>query len=167
MTPTLSDDSAFLLAARGAIGESRWRRCDLLCAFPYHSHPTIRRLNRMQFSVAIAQIESPQARGFAGFPRQNSPVLLASHLHALALMMRMQPHPAFSGSPVPSDSGSESAKVAIELSDEEAAMLDDLRQPVYGADDGAALRDIVFTWWEQTFLGAAEAGAPAIGDRKA
>jgi NitT/TauT family transport system ATP-binding protein len=32
-------------------------------------------------------------------------------------MMRMQPNPAFSGSPVPSDSGSESAQVAIELSD--------------------------------------------------
>ena len=32
-------------------------------------------------------------------------------------MMRMQPNPAFSGSPVPSDSGSESVKVAIELSD--------------------------------------------------
>ena len=32
-------------------------------------------------------------------------------------MMRMQPNPAFSGSPVLSDSGSESAKVAIELSD--------------------------------------------------
>jgi uncharacterized protein len=56
--------------------------------------------------------------------------------------------------------------VAIELSDEEAAMLDRLRLPVYGADDGAALRDILFTWWEQTFLGAAESGAPAIGDRK-
>ena len=35
--------------------------------------------------------------------------------------------------------------VAIELSDEEAAMLDRLRLPVYGADDGAALRDILFT----------------------
>ena len=57
--------------------------------------------------------------------------------------------------------------VAIELSDEEDAMLDRLRLPVYGADDGAALRDILFTWWEQTFLGAAESGAPAIGDRKA
>jgi hypothetical protein len=56
--------------------------------------------------------------------------------------------------------------VAIELSDEEAAMLDRLRLPVYGADDGAALRDIFFSWWEQTFLGAAESGAPAIGDRK-
>ena len=32
-------------------------------------------------------------------------------------------------------------------------------------DDGAALRDILFTWWEQRFLGAAESGAPAIGDR--
>ena len=41
-------------------------------------------------------------------------------------------------------------------------MLDGLRLPVYGADDGAALRDILFTWWEQKFLGAAESGAPAI-----
>ena len=45
-------------------------------------------------------------------------------------------------------------------------MLDRLRLPVYGADDGAALRDILFTWWEQKFLGAAESGAPAIGDRR-
>jgi hypothetical protein len=57
--------------------------------------------------------------------------------------------------------------VAIELSDEEVTMLDRLRLPVYGADDGAALRDILFTWWEQKFLGVAESGAPAIGDRKA
>jgi hypothetical protein len=56
--------------------------------------------------------------------------------------------------------------VTFELSDDEAAMLDGLRLPVYGADDGAALRDILFTWWEQKFLGAAESGAPAIGDRK-
>jgi len=49
---------------------------------------------------------------------------------------------------------------------DEAAMLDGLRLPVYGADDGGALRDILFTWWEQKFLGAAESGAPAIGDRK-
>lgn len=33
-------------------------------------------------------------------------------------------------------------------------MLDRLRLPVYGADAGAAPRDILFTWWEQTFLGA-------------
>ena len=52
--------------------------------------------------------------------------------------------------------------VEIALSEEEAAMLDRLRLSVYDDDDGAALRDIVFTWWEQTFLGPAEAGAPAI-----
>jgi hypothetical protein len=33
--------------------------------------------------------------------------------------------------------------------------------------NGAALRDILFTSWEQKFLGVAESGAPAIGDRKA
>ncbi len=38
---------------------------------------------------------------------------------------------------------------------------------VYGADDRAAPRDILFTCWEQTFLGAAKSGAAAIGDRKA
>ncbi len=43
-------------------------------------------------------------------------------------------------------------------------MLDRLRLPVYGADDGAALRYIPFTRWEQRFLGAAESGAPAIGE---
>jgi uncharacterized protein len=48
--------------------------------------------------------------------------------------------------------------VAVELSDEEAAMLDRLRLPVYGADDGAGLRDVLFTW--------RESGAPTIGDRK-
>ena len=53
--------------------------------------------------------------------------------------------------------------VALTLSEEEAAMLDRIRLPVYGNDEGAALRDILFTWWEQTFLGAAESGAPAVG----
>jgi len=33
--------------------------------------------------------------------------------------------------------------------------------------NGAALRDILFTSWGQKFLGVAESGAPAIGDRKA
>ena len=56
--------------------------------------------------------------------------------------------------------------VAVEPSDEEAAMLDSLRLPVYGADDGAALRDILFTWSESKFLGAAGSAAPAIGARK-
>ena len=46
-------------------------------------------------------------------------------------------------------------------------MPDGLRLPVYGVDDGAALRDILFTWREQKFLGAAGSGTPAIGDRKA
>ena len=48
-------------------------------------------------------------------------------------------------------------------------MLDGLRLPVYGADDGAALRDILFTWWEQKFLGPprAERRRLEIGRRKA
>ena len=33
-----------------------------------------------------------------------------------------------------------------------------------GTDTSAALRDILFTWWEERFLGAAQSGAPAIGD---
>ena len=40
------------------------------------------------------------------------------------------------------------------FSDEEAAMLERLRLPVYGADDDAALRDILFTWWEQRPTGS-------------
>ena len=53
-------------------------------------------------------------------------------------------------------------EVSVTLDADEAAMLEALRLPVYGADDGSALRDILFTWWEQRFLGAAEAGAPTI-----
>ena len=52
--------------------------------------------------------------------------------------------------------------VAVTLSGEEAALFECLRLPVYGADDGAALRDVLFTWWEERFLGAAESGAPAL-----
>ena len=55
--------------------------------------------------------------------------------------------------------------IAVPLSEEEQAMLAALRLPVYGDDDGAALRDVLFTWWEQTFLGAAESGAPDIGGK--
>jgi uncharacterized protein YcgI (DUF1989 family) len=54
--------------------------------------------------------------------------------------------------------------VSVELTAEEAEMLEHSRLPVYGADSGAALRDIFFTWWEERFLGAAESGAPAIGE---
>ena len=66
--------------------------------------------------------------------------------------------PEFPNTPIVSED------IEVTLSEDEAAMLDRLRLPVYGADDGAALRDILFTWWEETFLGAAEAGAPAIGE---
>jgi len=41
----------------------------------------------------------------------------------------------------------------IELSEEEVAMLQAARLPVYGDDDGAALRDIVFSWWEDNYMG--------------
>ena len=55
-------------------------------------------------------------------------------------------------------------ELSVTLSEEEAATLDRVRLPVYGADDGAALRDVLFTWWEQRFLGA-ESGAPDIGGK--
>ena len=53
--------------------------------------------------------------------------------------------------------------VAVALTADEDEMLERVRLPLYGADTGAALRDILFTWWEERFLGAAESGAPAIG----
>jgi len=53
--------------------------------------------------------------------------------------------------------------IAIELSDEEAALFDAVKLPQYGNDDAQALRDVVFTWWEERYLAAAS-GAPAIGD---
>ena len=55
--------------------------------------------------------------------------------------------------------------LAVTLTAEESAALDRVRLPVYGTDDGAALRDVFFTWWEQRFLGAAESGAPDIGGK--
>lgn len=54
--------------------------------------------------------------------------------------------------------------LAVTLSDDEAAAFDSLRLPLYGDDEGAALRDLLFTWWEEKYL-AANSGAPAIGDR--
>jgi hypothetical protein len=56
-------------------------------------------------------------------------------------------------------------ELLVRLTAEEAAALQRVRLPVYGDDDGAALRDVFFTWWEEKFLGATESGAPAIGDR--
>jgi hypothetical protein len=40
-------------------------------------------------------------------------------------------------------------------------MLRKLKLDIYGEDDAAALRDILFSWWEERFL-AARSGAPAI-----
>ena len=42
----------------------------------------------------------------------------------------------------------------VQLSAEEYALLQQLKLiDLYGNDDGAALRDIVFSWWEQQYLG--------------
>ena len=48
------------------------------------------------------------------------------------------------------------------MSEEETALFDSVRLPLYGDDDGAALRDLIFTWWEERYL-AGNAGAPAVG----
>ena len=43
---------------------------------------------------------------------------------------------------------------AITLDDEEHGLLmQHAQRGLYGDDDGLALRDIVFAWWEQQFLG--------------
>jgi len=56
-------------------------------------------------------------------------------------------------------------ELAVDLTGEEAALLEQVRLAVYGEDDAAALRDVLFAWWEERFLGAAESGAPDIGAR--
>jgi hypothetical protein len=38
------------------------------------------------------------------------------------------------------------------------------RTDIYGDDDAAALRDLLFSWWEDRFL-QAHAGAPSIGSK--
>lgn len=44
--------------------------------------------------------------------------------------------------------------VPVTLDDEEYALLQKLKiAEIYDADSGAALRDIVFTWWEENFFG--------------
>lgn len=53
--------------------------------------------------------------------------------------------------------------LAIALTEEEAALFDAVKLPQYGDDDAQALRDLLFTWWEERYLAAAS-GAPAIGD---
>ena len=57
--------------------------------------------------------------------------------------------------------------LAIELDETEIACLERAPARLWRRRRRrAALRDIFFTWWEERFLGAAEAGAPAIGDRR-
>jgi hypothetical protein len=65
--------------------------------------------------------------------------------------------PAFTNVPLRTE------ELLIELTAEEAALFDTVRLPLYGDDEGAALRDLLFTWWEERYLGATSAGAPAIG----
>jgi uncharacterized protein len=52
--------------------------------------------------------------------------------------------------------------LAVALSGEEVELLRRVKLGIYGNDDGAALRDILFSWWEERFL-SAHSGAPAIG----
>ncbi len=66
--------------------------------------------------------------------------------------------PAFTNVPIRKET------LSIELSAEEAALFDAARLPLYGDDEGAALRDLLFTWWEERYLGA-NAGAPVIGEK--
>lgn len=64
--------------------------------------------------------------------------------------------PAFPNTPITE------TPLHVELCREEAALLDKFaRRDLYGTDDGAALRDILFTWWEEKYLNAAS-GAPSV-----
>jgi len=53
-------------------------------------------------------------------------------------------------------------ELPIALSPEELATFNEVkRTDIYGDDDSAALRDLLFSWWEERFL-QAHAGAPSI-----
>ena len=52
------------------------------------------------------------------------------------------------------------------LSVEEARQLEAVKLSIYGDDEASALRDILFSWWEERFL-SAKSGAPAVGTRNA
>ena len=56
-------------------------------------------------------------------------------------------------------------EVPVALSAEEAALLDAVKLDLYGDDKAAALRDIVFSWWEERFF-SARSGAPAVTVRE-
>ena len=54
------------------------------------------------------------------------------------------------------------SELPVTLSAEEFAAFKAVkRTDIYGEDDAAALRDLLFSWWEERFLHA-HAGAPAI-----
>jgi hypothetical protein len=56
-------------------------------------------------------------------------------------------------------------ELPIALAPEELAMFNAVkRRDIYGEDDAAALRDLLFSWWEERFL-QAHAGAPSIGSK--
>jgi uncharacterized protein len=56
-------------------------------------------------------------------------------------------------------------ELPVPLSAEETAMLQTVkRRDIYGSDDAAALRDILFSWWEERFLHG-HAGAPSIDQK--
>ncbi len=55
--------------------------------------------------------------------------------------------------------------IAVDLTADDMALLRQIALPVYGDDLGAALRDILFTWWETRYLGGTTAGAPAVAER--
>lgn len=63
--------------------------------------------------------------------------------------------PAFTNVPIRIE------ELAVTLTEQEAAMFDAARLPLYGDDEGAALRDMLFSWWEERYLGT-NAGSPAI-----
>ncbi len=51
--------------------------------------------------------------------------------------------------------------LAVPLSAAEYAQLNAVKLDLYGDDDAAALRDILFSWWEDRFF-TAKSGAPAV-----
>ena len=64
--------------------------------------------------------------------------------------------PEFPNTPI------EITELPVTLSADEVALFDAVKRvDIYGDDDAAALRDLLFSWWEERFL-QAHAGAPAI-----
>ena len=56
-------------------------------------------------------------------------------------------------------------ELPIALAPDELALFNAVkRTDIYGDDDAAALRDLLFSWWEERFL-LAHAGAPAIANK--